>query len=297
MKLAGKFALVTAALLFAAAASFAEDPVAFVMDLSGSYTCTDSSGASMALAVKSPLFNGSVINRTTPKGYLVFLDSNGRVSPSIVEAEITIKGRKGIEPKKQAMYLSYIGGTMARSGKGAAADGLIEWAPEIGALMERDVREGGMALVFSGGPDSSRTKRYLPLVMKVAPRYQVRQIDYKVVANTLVMAEGRFEKRGEEWVLPLAAIDSQNDETVPLSLTFTAFDTIDQKEKVFTLEAPYTVIADDGFIEGEIRKATEALAQGAEDPDMAALERMAKLNVYGDYRLNLYALSLADERQ
>jgi hypothetical protein len=293
MKLVGQIALASIAVLLTAVNSYAEDPVAYVMDLSGSYISTDSAGVSTPLAVKSPLFNGSVINRTTPKGYLVYLDSNGRVSPSIVESEISIKGRRGIEPKKQAVYLSYIGGTMARSGKGAAVEGLMEWAPEIGAVMERDVADGKMALVFSGRTDSSQTKRYFPLVMKVSPRYRVLRIDYKVVMNTLVTAEGGLEKSGEDWVLPLAAIESQVDETIPLSLTFTVMDTVDRAEKVFTMEAPYMVMADDGFIEGEIRKALDALTQGTDDPDMDTLTRMAKSKVYSDYRLNLYALALS----
>lgn len=283
--------------LLGAAACFAEDPVAFVMQLSGSYSCTDSAGNTTALAVKSPLYNGSVVSRTTESGFLVYLDANGRVSPNIVDPQLRIKGQRGIDAKKQGIYLSYIGGTMARSGKGAAAEGLFAWGPEIGAVMEKDVRDGAMALVFGSGPDSAETGRYLPLSLRVAPRYTLRRIDYRIVQNTLVMAEGQVSRRGEEWVLPLAELGDQTDETVPLSLTFTVLDSADRTEKSFTMDAPYTVMADDGFIEDEIKRTSALLSQGVDDPDAANIERMAKLSVYGEYRLNLYALALQSARR
>lgn len=277
-------------------AAGAEDPVAFVMQLSGSYSCTDGAGNTTALAAKSPLYNGNLITRTTESGFLVYLDSNGRVSPNIVDPQIRIKGQRGIDAKKQGIYLSYIGGTMARSGKGAAAEGLFPWAPEIGAVMERDVRNGTAALVFGTGPDSSETARYLPLSLRTAPRYSLRRIDYRVVQNTLVTAEGQVARRGDEWILPLSELGDQTDETIPLALTFTVLDSADQSEKAFSMDAPFTVMADDGFIEGEIRRTAALLAQGVDDPDAANIDRMAKLSVYGEYRLNLYALALQSGR-
>jgi hypothetical protein len=296
MKRLLKICAISAAALSFAAAAFAEDPVAFVMSVSGSYSCTDADGSTRDLAPKSPLFSGTSIKRKSASGYIKYLDANGRVSPGIVDPEITIKETAKIASQKQSMYLAYIGGTMARSGKGAAAEGFLEWLPEIGSIMEKDVRDGGMSLVFGHGPDSSETGRYFPLTLKLAPRYQIKSGSYRVVQNTLVVAEGRLRQEGDSWVLPLAEIDLAADETIPLEISFTVEDSEAQGERSIAVGIPYTVMADDGFIEGEIEKAERGLAAGASDPDESSLARIAKLGVYADYRMNLYALSVPDER-
>jgi hypothetical protein len=129
-------------------------------------------------------------------------------------------------------------------------------------------------------------------VLKVNDRYRIEKITYKVVQSTLVRAEGVFTKQGDNFVLPLKEIDYQADETIPLHLTIVALDTITKKVKTFNMEAPFRILADDGFIEHEISKTTSLLSQGSDNPDTEILGRMAKLSVYSDYGMNIYSLAL-----
>jgi len=267
-------------------------PVAYVTEMQGSWTIADSRGTVRPLALKTPISNDSVVTRTSSAGYFKTIDRNGRVSPNQVEAKVTYHGLAEIEPARQAAFLNYIGGSMARTGKGASRNDFLDWMHDIGTVTEADV-DAGMALVFSRGASSAETRRFQPLVMKLSARYPIQSISYRVVQSTLIRAEGELSQQGEDWVLPLRVLGGQPDETLALQLTFRVTDSLDgDRAKTFTLDFPFTIMASDGFLESEIRKVEEALLLGTDQPDRAMIFRLAQLAVYADYGLELAALAL-----
>jgi hypothetical protein len=97
---------------------------------------------------------------------------------------------------------------------------------------------------------------------------------------------------GGNWVLRLRELQGQAGETIPLRLIFMVKDTQDGKEKQFAMEAPFTIMADDGFIEGEIKGMREKFLVGTDTPDLDMVEKLAKLAVYSEYDMYTYAMSI-----
>jgi hypothetical protein len=280
--------------LCASVSSFAANPrpVAFIFEIggNGAFVCVDAQKKARPIAVGERIYNDETIERTSKNGYFCYLNVNAVTSPKIVDSRWRFFGMREIHPSNWNTFAMMCGASIHRKGLGASVNEypFLEWTMPIGAVMKKDIDSGKMALVFSPTRSSQDSRNFIPLVSKISPRYTVKEIGYRVVRSTLVVAEGQVEKRGDEWILPLDAIDAPLGPSVALVLNFTVTDAASKSEAVYPMNAAYRILANERTIEEEIQEVVDRLSIGADQPNTEMFRRMAEREVYQDNELFLY---------
>jgi hypothetical protein len=280
------------ACLALATALAAENPVAFVMEMSGTWQVSDANGASRALKIGDTLCNGQSVKRDSKEGHIITIDASGQPSAALRADKYSFANLPTISAARQKVYASYIGGTMGgRRGKGA--DDHFDWTMPMGAIKSSDIKSGAMALVFTEGPSSEDTRGYLPLRWRLKPGIDIKSISYRVIFNTLIMAEGDMRRVGADWVLPLKQLGLEDQSSVKISLSVKCVEKASGKDTSFEMDVPYSVIKNEAFIEEEIDLLIADLTEGGLRAITPLLRDMARVAVYEDYNMTLYVRVMA----